>query len=174
MLETIVIAVLISSAVLPAAILWWWHWDRVHIRMYSGVNDDDMATKMFIRVLNAAKTILVIRDDGDKIKGTVYEDDRVIGGSCGGTMRSKYNACSMTRMISRWCGAWVRSSRKVWEASDKRKIREQAGACSGRRFVRRRLLLAAWPLWLPVLSCSVLRSGVVLLFGRCRRFGLVT
>ena len=78
MLETIVIAVLTGSAVLPAAILWWWHWDRVHIRMCSGVNDDNMATKMFIRVLSAAKTSLVIRDDGDKIKGTVYEHDHVI------------------------------------------------------------------------------------------------
>ena len=78
MLETIVIAVLIGGAVLPAVILWWWHWDRVNIRMYSGVNDDEAAVEMFMRVLSAAKESLVIHDDGDKIDGTVYEDERVI------------------------------------------------------------------------------------------------
>lgn len=78
MLETIVIAVLIGGAVLPAVILWWWHWDRVNIRMYSGVNDDDAAARMFMRVLGAAKESLVIHDDGDRIDGTVYEDECVI------------------------------------------------------------------------------------------------
>ena len=78
MWETIVVAVLIVGAVLPAAILWWWHSDRVHIRAYSGVNDDDAAVEMFIRVLSAAKESLVVHDDGDQTKGTVYEDERVI------------------------------------------------------------------------------------------------
>lgn len=33
---------------------------------------------MFIRVLSAAKESVVIHDDGDRIDGTVYEDERVI------------------------------------------------------------------------------------------------
>lgn len=78
MLETLVIALLIVGAVLPAVILWWWHCDRVRIRTYSRVNDDDAAAEMFVRVLNAAKESLVIHDDGDQTKGTVYEDERVI------------------------------------------------------------------------------------------------
>ena len=78
MFETIVIAVVTGGAILPAVCLWWWHWDRVHVRIKSGVNDDDAAAEMFIRVLSAAKESLVIHDDGDNIDGTVYEDEHVI------------------------------------------------------------------------------------------------
>lgn len=78
MLETIVIAVITSGAVLPAVFLWWWFWDRVHVRVQSGVNDDAAAAEMFIRVISSAKESLVIHDDGDRVDGAMYEDERVI------------------------------------------------------------------------------------------------
>ena len=73
-----IVAAIVAGAVLPAIILWWWYWDRVHVRVRTGTNDADEAAQMFIRVLNAAKETLVVHDDGDKVDGTVYEDEAVI------------------------------------------------------------------------------------------------
>lgn len=78
MLETIVIILIASVPTLAAVVMWCWSWDRVHVRVRSGVNDDEAAADMFIRVLSAAKESVVIHDNGDRIDGTVYEDERVI------------------------------------------------------------------------------------------------
>ena len=63
---------------MPAIVLWWWHWDSVNVRVQSGVNDDVAAVAMLLSVVKAAKTSLVIRDDGNKAPATVYDDERVI------------------------------------------------------------------------------------------------
>lgn len=78
MLETTAIAAITGVPILAAVVLWCWCWDRVHVRVRSGVNDDAAAADMFIHVIEAAKESVVIHDDGDRIDGTVYEDERVI------------------------------------------------------------------------------------------------
>lgn len=76
--ETVFIVVIVAFAVVPAFAIWWHDCDTVNIRIQDGINDDAAAATMFIRVLDAAQRILVIHDDGNKMDGTVYDDDRVV------------------------------------------------------------------------------------------------
>lgn len=76
--ETVLIVGILALAVVPAFVGWWYDSDTVNIRVQDGVNDDEAAVAMFIRVLNAVQKTLVIHDDGNKMEGTVYDDDRVV------------------------------------------------------------------------------------------------
>ncbi len=76
--ETVLIVAIIAGALVPAFVVWSWYTDAVNIRVQSGVNDDEAAATMFIRVLDAAQRTLIVHDDGNKMKGTVYDDNRVV------------------------------------------------------------------------------------------------
>ena len=76
--EELFVIVVLGCAIVPAIGLWWWYWDSVHVRVQSGVNDDDAAASMLILVLKAARKTLVIHDDGNKLPETVYDNERVI------------------------------------------------------------------------------------------------
>lgn len=73
-----IVVFVVAGAVVPAIFLWWWYWDSANVRVQDGVNDDKSATTMFIDVLKAARYTLVIHDDGNKMKGTVYDDIGVV------------------------------------------------------------------------------------------------
>lgn len=77
MLEMFVVAV-VACAIAPAIVMWWWYWDGLNVRVESGVNDDDTAAKTFTDIVRAAKTTLVVHDDGNKMAGTVYDNADVI------------------------------------------------------------------------------------------------
>ena len=76
--EDLLIVAVVGAAIVPAIALWWWHWDSVNVRVQSGVNDDAAAVAMLLSVVKAAKKSLVIRDDGNKLPATVYDDKSVI------------------------------------------------------------------------------------------------
>lgn len=78
MLETTAIVAISGVPILAAVALWCWSWDRVHVRVRSGVGDDRTAAEMFLRVLRTAKESVVIQDDGNGVEGTVFKDERVI------------------------------------------------------------------------------------------------
>lgn len=77
MSEAIVVAI-VAGAIVPAIVLWWWHWDSVNVRVQGGLNDDDTAATTFTDILRTAKRTLVIHDDGNKMAGTVYDDADVV------------------------------------------------------------------------------------------------
>ena len=78
MSETVVVVGVVSCAIAPAIWLWWLHWDSVNVNVQGGLNDDDTAATTFTDILGRAQEALIVHDDGNKAKGTVYDNPVVI------------------------------------------------------------------------------------------------
>ena len=53
-------------------------WDLLFLKLEVGTNSDSFASDVFISLVNDACHEMVVRDDGNRMRGSVYEDEHVI------------------------------------------------------------------------------------------------
>lgn len=53
-------------------------WDLLFLKLEVGTNSDSFASDVFISLVNDARHEMVVRDDGNRMPGSVYEDEDVI------------------------------------------------------------------------------------------------
>lgn len=53
-------------------------WDILMLDLEVGTNDSTIATETFVKLVNLADRILLICDDGNKMEGSIYEDEIVV------------------------------------------------------------------------------------------------
>ena len=68
-------------ALIPVAggiVIAFFTWDIALLSSRRGVNSDAVALKEFLRLLGEAKTEMLICDDGNQMKGSLYDNDDVV------------------------------------------------------------------------------------------------
>ena len=71
-------AVVLLSTVVVAAVSVWLTCEHGLIRVADVKNDNDGAIAHFLAVLSHAERELLVHDDGDKARGSLYEDEDTV------------------------------------------------------------------------------------------------
>lgn len=77
---TVAIVLQVSGAavVVVCVIIVWRAQGFLSVRVTRGVNDDDTASAMFICLVNKVENEMIIHDDGDNTKDSIYNNDKAI------------------------------------------------------------------------------------------------
>ena len=71
-------AVVLMSVVVVAAVSVWMAYERSLLFVTDVNNDDEQAIKHFLAVLSSAEQELLVHDDGDKARGSLYDDEDTV------------------------------------------------------------------------------------------------
>ena len=103
-------------ALIPVAggiIVAWFTWDVALLSTKRGVNSDAVALKEFLRLLREAKTEMLICDDGNKMPGSIYDNDEVVD-----AVKAKLESSEGFKMMCLFSNEYVSKFRRELENLD--------------------------------------------------------